>query len=123
MEVVDGGQVVDLELVFARREDRGDLIPVFGREADLVGIRVIGGSDGADERRELDSRRRGGSLVLAVAASADRKCDDRQPNGKRQANRADASRLRTGGGGEAGSWAARRFAPVAAPTPSAGRAR
>lgn len=51
MEVVDGGQVVDLEPVFAGREDGGDLGPVLGCEVDLVGIRVVRGSDGPDELR------------------------------------------------------------------------
>jgi hypothetical protein len=121
MEVVDGGAVGDLKGVLAGRERRGDLSPVFGREVDLVGIWVVRGSDGADELREARSRRRGGSLVVAVAASDRRECDDRQPDGKRQAN--CPSRLRTGRGGEASSWPARRCVPTAAPSPPAGLVR
>jgi len=48
MEVVDGGQVVDLEPVFAGRKDGGDLGPILGCEVDLVGIRSVGGSYGRD---------------------------------------------------------------------------
>ena len=48
MEVVDGGQVVDLKHVLAGREHSGDLSPVLGCEVDLVRIWVIRGSDGAD---------------------------------------------------------------------------
>lgn len=124
MEVVQGGEVGDLERVFAGRERSGDLSPVFGLEADLVGIRVVRGSDGADELREVRSRRRGGSFVVAVAASRRRECDERKPDGKCQADRLEsASRLRTRRGGEASSASRRRFAPEAAPSPLGGRAQ
>ena len=79
MEVVDGGQVVDLEPVFAGREDGGDLGPVLGCEVDLVGIRVVRGTDCPDELRQACG------LVVAVAASGRRERNDRQPDGKRQA--------------------------------------
>ncbi|MGH3028362.1 MAG: hypothetical protein ACRDMW_07395, partial [Gaiellaceae bacterium] len=62
----------------------GDLFPVLGSEADFVGVRVVGRSDGADELGEGRCRR--GSLVVAVAASDGRESDDRQADGKRQAN-------------------------------------
>jgi hypothetical protein len=81
MEVVDGGQVVDLEPVFARRERGGDFGPVVGCELDLVGIRVVSGSDDADELREAWSRRLGGSLV-AVAAADRCEGDGGQPDVK-----------------------------------------
>jgi hypothetical protein len=81
MEVVDGGQVVDLEPVFAGRERCRDFGPVVGCELDLVGIRVVSGSDGADEPRAAWSRGLGGSLV-AVAAADRCECDGCQPDGK-----------------------------------------